>query len=108
MLERIVEYGWLDDLVARYDVFPVVQFGVLHDGRTPHPGAAADMKRLKAIGKKAVVISKSGKRSASNVLRLTAIGIPADDYISMITSGAVAWRRGAACLACAPIQTRSC
>src|SRR6185312_16969519 len=53
----------LRSLAQRFDVFFVDQFGVLHDGSAPYPGAVAALSSLKAAGKKIVLVSNSGKRA---------------------------------------------
>jgi len=79
-------------IAESYDVFLIDQWGVLHDGRRPYPGAADCLRRLAAAGKQVVVISNSGKRSAANVRRMKELGIGPDCYTELVTSGEVAWR----------------
>jgi HAD superfamily hydrolase (TIGR01459 family) len=80
----------------RYDLFLVDQWGVLHDGRTAYPGAAECLRRLRALGKRVVILSNSGKRSAANAVRLEAMDIAGDCYTALITSGEIAWESLAA------------
>ncbi|WP_054775021.1 TIGR01459 family HAD-type hydrolase, partial [Methylogaea oryzae] len=73
----------------RYRTFLVDQWGVLHDGRQPFPGAVDCLRRLMAQGKQVAVLSNSGKPAADNVARLRAMGIPEDCYTAVVTSGEV-------------------
>ena len=87
--------AWLPGLSAlaeRYDTFLIDQWGVLHDGRQPYPGVPDTLRRLQARGKTVVILSNSGKRSAENIRRLAALGIPENAYSRMVTSGEVAYQ----------------
>jgi len=79
-------------LAARYDLFLIDQYGVLHDGAAAYPGVVACLERLRAGGGKVVVLSNSGLRAADNEARLSAVGIARDLYDICLSSGEVAWR----------------
>lgn len=64
----------LSAVADAYDAFLVDQYGVLRDGRGPYPGAAETLVRLKQAGKRVIILSNSGKRSAENDRRLEALG----------------------------------
>ena len=81
----------LDDIVDRYGVFLVDQFGVLHDGMKPYPGAVDALRELSAAGKTVILLSNSGKRSAPNSERLNRLGFAREQYLAILTSGEVAW-----------------
>ena len=81
----------LAGLVDRYEAFFIDQFGVLHDGSALYPGALDTLAALVKCGKRAVLLSNSGKRSASNVARLDRLGIPSSLYAGIVTSGEVGW-----------------
>ncbi|MCV9961592.1 TIGR01459 family HAD-type hydrolase [Pararhizobium sp. BT-229] len=80
------------EVSERFDAFLVDQFGVLRDGRGPYPGAAETLVRLKQAGKKIIILSNSGKRSAENDHRLAALGFDPQSWDWFLTSGEVAWR----------------
>jgi HAD superfamily hydrolase (TIGR01459 family) len=87
--------GWLDNLgtlADRYDGYVVDQFGVLHDGVTPYPGAADALRELRARGKRVIVLSNSGKRAAPNAARLARFGVTSAHYDALITSGELAFQ----------------
>lgn len=79
-------------LLARYDAFLVDQFGTLHDGVTPYPGAGAALRRMRAAGRRVVLLSNSGKPAAANARRLERMGLDADLYDLQLTSGEVGVR----------------
>jgi HAD superfamily hydrolase (TIGR01459 family) len=74
----------------RYEVFVVDQWGVLHDGRAVFPSVVECLRRLLALGKQVVILSNSGRRAADNAQRLLDLGVGADCYTALITSGEVA------------------
>ncbi|TJX53694.1 MAG: TIGR01459 family HAD-type hydrolase [Mesorhizobium sp.] len=80
-------------LADRYQVFLLDQFGVLHDGQAPYPGAVAALSTLKRAGKTVVLISNSGKRAKPNEDRLLKLGFEAGSWDHFVSSGEVAWRR---------------
>lgn len=82
----------LSDVIGLYDVFLVDQWGVLHDGQTPYPGAVDGLGRLIDAGKQVILISNSGRRALESEKRLNRLGIPAACYSSLVTSGEIAWR----------------
>ncbi|MER9295183.1 TIGR01459 family HAD-type hydrolase [Mesorhizobium sp. M0621] len=79
-------------LAERYDVFLLDQFGVLHDGTRPYPGAVAALSALKRAGKTVVLISNSGKRAQPNESRLMKLGFEPGSWDHFVSSGEVAWR----------------
>ncbi|RWC44766.1 MAG: TIGR01459 family HAD-type hydrolase [Mesorhizobium sp.] len=79
-------------LAERYQVFLLDQFGVLHDGQQPYPGAVAALSALKRAGKTVVLISNSGKRARPNESRLMKLGFEPGSWDHFVSSGEVAWR----------------
>lgn len=82
----------LGEIADRYDAFLIDQFGVLRDGRAPYPGAAETLVRLKDAGKRIIILSNSGKRSAENDRRLADLGFVSGSWDWFLTSGEVAWQ----------------
>lgn len=82
----------LAGLVDDFDVFFIDQFGILHDGAHPYPGAIEALECLKAANKRIVLISNSGKRAAVNIARLGKMGFDRRSYDHFLTSGEVAWQ----------------
>ncbi|HEX2477732.1 MAG TPA: TIGR01459 family HAD-type hydrolase [Geminicoccaceae bacterium] len=82
----------LADLASRYRGFIVDQWGVLHDGARPYADALDCLARLRAGGKRVVLLSNSGKRTAINRARLAEIGIDPSLYDAVVTSGEATWQ----------------
>jgi HAD superfamily hydrolase (TIGR01459 family) len=81
------------DLADRFDVFILDQFGVLHDGVAPYPGAVEALVKLKNAGRRTLLLSNSGKRSAPNEARLVKLGFMPGSWDHFLSSGEVAWQR---------------
>lgn len=79
------------DLLEIADAFLVDQFGTIHDGRAPYPGAIEALREVRRAGKKVILLSNSGRRSADNLLRLRELGFTPDCFDASISSGEVAW-----------------
>ncbi|MCO5063612.1 MAG: TIGR01459 family HAD-type hydrolase [Rhizobiaceae bacterium] len=86
------QLGGVRDLVPMFDAFLIDQFGVLHDGSAPYPGAVETLTNLKSTGKTIVLLSNSGRRSAPNEERLLRLGFRKGSWDSFLSSGEVAWR----------------
>lgn len=78
-------------LAEAYDLFILDQWGVLHDGARAHNGAAEAMAELKAAGKTIILVSNSSRRIPVSIQGLTQLGIAADLYDHILTSGELAW-----------------
>ena len=79
-------------LIDRFDIFFLDQYGVLHDGAAPYPGALDCLLAMKAAGKKIVILSNSGKRAAENERRMVQLGFAPDMWDLFLSSGEAAWR----------------
>jgi len=79
------------DLANRFDIFVLDQFGVLHDGSKPYPGAVEALLELKAAGRRILLLSNSGKRSAPNEARLAKLGFQPGSWDHFLSSGEAAW-----------------
>lgn len=82
----------LAPIAEHYDGFVIDQFGVLHDGRSPYPGAAAALRTLRARGQRVIVLSNSGKRAAVNAQRLAQFDVDPASYDRLVTSGELCWQ----------------
>lgn len=80
----------LRDLAPLHDTFLVDQYGTIHDGMRPYPGARDGLRRLREAGCRVVVLSNSGKRSARNIARLVRLGFDPDAWDLFLSSGEVA------------------
>ena len=76
----------IKELLHRYDVFILDQFGVLHDGVNPLPGVSAALELLRQEKKAAIVLSNTSSRSKSAIKRFSDIGLPLA-FDEFLTSG---------------------
>lgn len=82
--------GGLREILDSYDLFLVDQYGVVHDGITPFPGAIAVLQELCARNKKIVILSNSSARVHVAAQKYAEMGLPSV-YTGFLTSGEVTW-----------------
>jgi HAD superfamily hydrolase (TIGR01459 family) len=75
-----------------YDGFILDLWGVLHDGVRPYPGAVDALRQMKLHGKRLVVLSNAPRRAAAVARRTGEIGIAAELYDELHSSGEETWR----------------
>jgi HAD superfamily hydrolase (TIGR01459 family) len=80
------------ELAGRYDGFLLDLWGVLHDGRSPMPGAIEALHNLKRAGKRVVILSNAPRRVTGVIRRVGEIGISRGLYDDLLSSGEAAWR----------------
>lgn len=79
----------LSEIAGRYDAVLVDQFGVLHDGTKPIPGAIQVMNKLRELGKPVVIVSNTSKRKDYVRALLRSLGFGEVDDVAC--SGELAW-----------------
>jgi len=84
--------GGIREVVLRYDGFILDLWGVIHDGVAPMPGAVECLRSLLENGKRIVLLSNAPRRADDVVRRITRIGVPADLYHHVMSSGEEAWQ----------------
>lgn len=70
----MLEFPDVSSFAAAFDGYILDQWGVLHDGSKPYPGAAQCLQRLRAAGKRIVVLSNSSKREAESLELMAGMG----------------------------------
>ncbi len=80
-------HAGMAELVSRYDGYIIDQWGVLHDGIRPYPGARECLERLRDLGKRVVILSNSGRRENDNVELMARIGFERSLYDRLISAG---------------------
>lgn len=85
-------FDGLKPLIDRYDGVILDLWGVVHDGRTPYPGAIDSLRALKQAAKKVVMLSNAPRRAQAVIDGMTGMGIPRDLYTDVLSSGELAWR----------------
>jgi HAD superfamily hydrolase (TIGR01459 family) len=79
----------LSTLSENYDAFLVDLWGVIHDGENPYPGVHEALAQLKAHNKKVIFVSNAPKRKSLAIQGLEAVGVTAELYDDIITSGEI-------------------
>ncbi|OYV43095.1 MAG: HAD family hydrolase [Acidocella sp. 20-57-95] len=75
------------ELAGQYDGLIVDLWGVVHDGIKPYPGVIECLTALRDAGKKVVFLTNAPRRAAGVARALTAMGIGADLYTGIMSSG---------------------
>ncbi|KAM7489952.1 hypothetical protein LguiB_027436 [Lonicera macranthoides] len=68
------------------------QFGVLHDGKQPYPGAISTLEKLANYGAKMVIISNSSRRASTTMEKLKTLGFDPSLFVGAITSGELTYQ----------------
>jgi HAD superfamily hydrolase (TIGR01459 family) len=79
-------------LVDRYDTYVIDLWGTLHNGIVPYPGAIDALSRLKDKGKRIGLLSNAPRRAELAVEMLDGMGIKAELYDAILTSGESVFR----------------
>ncbi|MCV9936938.1 TIGR01459 family HAD-type hydrolase [Boseaceae bacterium BT-24-1] len=74
-------------LAPRYDGFLLDQWGVLHDGVWPYPGAVTALEALRHAGKRVIILSNSGRLGAENAAQLAKLGFARELYDEVVSAG---------------------
>ncbi|KAJ0408734.1 hypothetical protein P43SY_001958 [Pythium insidiosum] len=81
----------LRELVQRYDLFIIDQYGVLHNGTVAHAGAVDAFQRLLVEhGKRVVILSNTSRRATGVRTLLASLGF-GDGFHGVVTGGEAAW-----------------
>lgn len=78
-------------LAEQYDGFILDLWGVIHDGVNPLPGAVDTLTRLRAMGKRSVLLSNAPRRAWAAQASMRNMGIGDDLYDGILTSGEAVW-----------------
>jgi ribonucleotide monophosphatase NagD (HAD superfamily) len=79
----------LDALFPRYDALLCDVWGVVHNGETHFPAAAAALKRARQAGLAVVLITNSPRRGGDVIAQMGAIGVPDGTFDRLVSSGDV-------------------
>ena len=80
----------LREIAGDYDALICDVWGVVHDGLRPHWPAVEALRRFRADRGRVVMLSNAPRPSASLEQQFAVIGVPADCYDAVVTSGAAA------------------
>jgi HAD superfamily hydrolase (TIGR01459 family) len=79
----------LSDIADEYDALICDVWGVLHDGNSSHPGAVDALKRFRTRHGPVVLLSNAPRPVSVLEAQFAQIGVPADCYDAIVTSGVV-------------------
>lgn len=101
-LEEIPTVGGLSALAARYDAILCDVWGVLIDGTSHFPAAAAALTNFRAEGKSVSLITNASRPSEEVREQLRRLGVPDDCYDDLVSAGEltlrdIVTRKGQAC-----------
>ena len=77
----------LSSVVDRYDALLLDQWGVLHDGVKPYPGAIDCLARLNAAGKTVIILSNSGRSGEENARFMARMGFDRGHFSAVVSAG---------------------
>lgn len=80
----------LGEISNRYDAVFCDLWGCLHDGVTPHAAAIAALQAFRAGGGRVILLTNAPRPKADVVAHLAAMGVPADAWDDIVTSGQAA------------------
>lgn len=89
MTQPLTTIASLDDIADRYAVILSDVWGVMHNGEEAFPDAVSALARARAAGKAVVLITNSPRRNVDVEEQLRHLGIEADGYHRVVTSGDV-------------------
>ncbi|KAL3752760.1 hypothetical protein ACJRO7_000194 [Eucalyptus globulus] len=76
----------------RFKAWFLDQFGVLHDGKQPYPGAISTLEKLASSGAKMVIISNSSRRASTTMEKMKHLGFDPSLFVGTITSGELTYQ----------------
>lgn len=79
--------GGMAELMASHDAFIIDQWGVLHDGHAPYPGAIECLRRIRTAGKPVVMLSNSGRRGEDNARLVARMGFARELFDAVVCAG---------------------
>ncbi len=83
----------LAEAQERYDAVLCDIWGVLHNGERAFPDAVEALLNMRRLGKAVTLITNAPRPKAEVAAQLTALGVPAEAYDAIATSGDVCARR---------------
>ena len=77
----------LSEVSAGYDVLFCDLWGCLHNGKTPFPAAVAALRAFRKGGGTVLLLTNAPRPKPSVIKQLSMIGVPADCYDEVVSSG---------------------
>ena len=77
----------ISSLPELYDGYLLDQWGVLHDGTSPCPGAIDALERMRKAGKRVIILSNSGRTGEENAALLGRMGFSRALFDGVVSAG---------------------
>ena len=91
-MKDIVTIQGINEIINRYNIFILDQWGVMHDGNQAYQFAITCIKQLYDKNKKLIIISNSSKRKNTTENNLPQFGFDPDHFLEIMTSGEMIWK----------------
>ena len=82
----------IDEIIDKYDVFILDQWGVMHDGLKGFSHAIKISEKLNKLNKDLIIISNSSRRKKITIEKLPFLGFNPENFIEVMTSGEMTWQ----------------
>ena len=82
----------ISEVLNKYDIFILDQWGVMHDGIKGYSYAIKAINKLIEKDKKLIIISNSSKRKINSIDRLDVLGFNKNHFLEIMTSGEMIWQ----------------
>ena len=83
-------YG-LSEIIDKYDVFILDQWGVMHNGKNGYLNAIKCIEKLYSKKKILTIISNSSRKKEETIMRLPNLGFQSAHFHEVMTSGEMIW-----------------
>ena len=91
-MNKVENIDGIKDIIDRYDVFILDQWGVMHNGKEGYSAAIKCVETLYTYIKKLIIISNSSKRKHTTADRLSDFGYSKNYFLEIMTSGEMMWQ----------------
>jgi len=91
-MNKVENIDGIKDIIDRYDVFILDQWGVMHNGKEGYSAAIKCVETLYTYNKKLIIISNSSKRQHTTADRLSDFGYSKNFFLEIMTSGEMMWQ----------------
>ena len=83
----------LSEIIDKYDVFLLDQWGVMHDGNKGYKSAIHCVEKLYKFNKKIIIISNSSRKKNITINNLPKLGFNPEYFFEVMTSGEMIWQK---------------
>ena len=91
-MNKVESIVGIKDIIDKYDVFILDQWGVMHNGEEGYAEAIKCVETLYRVNKKLIIISNSSKRKHLTASRLFDLGYRKNYFLEIMTSGEMMWQ----------------